>query len=141
MWRTRAVFVIVVAIDFTPPSLTLSSVARSRVTEVNAEALLLVLPSPLSCAGIASIHAGPEEPAAINPAAFKSVCQWQICGFHRYFAGFPGFSLENPDFPHFLGFLSAVPAPGGAAPVARFPCVSALDALFGKKVYPARRRR
>jgi hypothetical protein len=43
----------------------------------------------------ASNDAGPEEPAAINPAAFSSVCQGENPGFHRIFAVFPGFSLEN----------------------------------------------
>jgi hypothetical protein len=43
----------------------------------------------------ANNDAGPEEPAAVNLAAFSSVCQWQNPGFHRIFAVFPGFSLEN----------------------------------------------
>jgi hypothetical protein len=43
----------------------------------------------------ASIDAGPEEPAAVNLAAFRNNCQWQKAGFHRIFAVFPGFSLEK----------------------------------------------
>ena len=98
----------------------------------------------LSCALNASIHAGPEEPAAINPAAFRSVCQWQNRGFHRYFAGFPGFSLENPVFTLFFGFFTGSPAPrapSATAPAARLSLFSRCHARFGKQVYAAHPRR
>jgi hypothetical protein len=50
-----------------------------------------------------SNDAGPKERAAIYRAALRSVCQWQNARFHRYFAVFPGISLENPVFPGIFG--------------------------------------
>jgi drug/metabolite transporter superfamily protein YnfA len=44
----------------------------------------------------ASIDAVPKEPAAVYLAAFGMLCQWQNARFHRFFAVFPGISLEKP---------------------------------------------
>jgi hypothetical protein len=57
--------------------------------------------------GTASNDAGPEEPAAINLAAFRDRCQRKKPGFHRNFAVFFGFSLENPEFLGFSALSSA----------------------------------
>jgi hypothetical protein len=51
----------------------------------------------------ASIDAAPKEPAAVYLAALRSNCQWVNLRFHRFFAVFPGFSLENAFFIGFWG--------------------------------------
>jgi hypothetical protein len=54
-----------------------------------------------------SNDAGPKERAAIYRAALRSVCQCQNVRFHRFFAVFPGISLENPVFPGISGVQGA----------------------------------
>jgi hypothetical protein len=55
----------------------------------------------------ASIDAAPKLPAALYRAAFNGICQWQNPRFHRFFAVFPGISLENAVFARFFGLVRA----------------------------------
>jgi hypothetical protein len=40
---------------------------------------------------IASVDAGAEKRTAIHNQPLFAACQWVLWGFHRFFAGFPGF--------------------------------------------------
>jgi hypothetical protein len=57
-----------------------------------------VRPDATNCRNCSN-DAGPKERAAIYRAALRSVCQCQNVRFHRFFAVFPGISLENGVFP------------------------------------------
>src|SRR5690348_11481132 len=90
--RTRAVFVIVAAIETS--SFVLPCPERPGRSAVGTSGRFLRVHT---CETLSN-DAGPEEPAAINLAALRDRCQRKKPGFHRNFAVFFGFSLENPEF-------------------------------------------
>jgi hypothetical protein len=44
-----------------------------------------------TCGEIAGVYAGVRKRTAIHLRPFELLCQWVLCGFHRYFAVFFGF--------------------------------------------------
>jgi hypothetical protein len=88
-------------ISFQPPD---APDARFRSSAADS---LVRFTTPQPLAEKACIHAGPREPTAVNLAAFRSLCQQQKLGFHRFFTVFLGFSLFLMEFMRFLKSASA----------------------------------